>query len=211
MRGLRLAARIATTLVVILLWVPVLVIAAAHAGRDPRHWSGTRLSYVRLGAYDASCSGFISDPKAKHTQADLDAVSGRVLGEHLDSVHMTGPDPCHDRLEVMVPSLDHATLFALSKYGDALAVRLDPYWSCCDELQAAVPTSTKADANVAAGSYRILPFWLSHEDPVGTWFTLLTGFPLYLGSVVGALAAWWALAVVRYRRRPQPAATSLTT
>jgi hypothetical protein len=41
----------------------------------------------------------------------------------------------------------------------------------------------------AAGPYRVLPYWLSHKGPVGTWFTLLTGFPLYLGSVLAILVA----------------------
>ena len=55
-----------------------------------------------------------------------------------------------------------------------MAVRLDPT-SGHAVLDAASATSEKAPPNDAAGPYRVLAYWLTIEDPVGTWFTLLTG------------------------------------
>jgi hypothetical protein len=195
---MRLVGRIAGTLVAILVGVPVLVIGAADLGLEPRHWSGTRLSGVDLSA----TSGQECPPRSvsmrgtKYASADLEAMGVGIMRERLDPVVEGWVDPCHDRYQIVVVRLDHSTLAALSRYGDAVAVRLNPF------MGRGAPTAAfgEAPVNQSAGLDRILPFWLSHEDPVGTWFTLLTGFPWYLGGGLAAVAAWWVFAVRRSRR-----------
>ena len=44
------------------------------------------------------------------------------------------------------------------------------------------------------------PSQWSRADPVGTWFTLLTGFPWYLGTVLAVVALWSVLQARRSRR-----------
>jgi hypothetical protein len=41
------------------------------------------------------------------------------------------------------------------------------------------------------------PSWWSRADPPGTWLTLATGFPWYLGSAVAAAALFWLLPLLR--------------
>jgi hypothetical protein len=216
MTALRLVVRIATTLLAILVGVPVLVIAAADLHLDPRHWSGTRLSGVNLSAitFQECPPSAYSVPGRTRSQADMDAardaVEAGITRDNLEAVFQGGLDPCHDRYEVQVYYLDHRTLTALSRYGDAVAVRLNPYVSGHAVLDAAGPTPGEGAVIGTAVPYRVLPYWLSHQDPVGTWFTLLTGFPLYLASVLAILAAWWALAIRRHLRRRRALASEAT-
>jgi hypothetical protein len=123
-----------------------------------------------------------------YSEADLQAVSDRVIADRIGPIFMGWVDPCHDRYEVTASRLDHTTLAAISRYGDAVAVRLDSY-------------SPLATIGVAGPDTYTPPSWWTRADPVGTWFTLVTGFPLYLGGVLAVLAAWWALAIRRHRRR----------
>jgi hypothetical protein len=190
MTGRRLVVRIAITLLAIAIGLPIVVIGAADLGLDPMHWSGARLSGVALSPISRQkCPpGSASVQGRKYGEADLQAVSDRVIGDHLDPIFMGWVDPCHDRYEVTVCRLDHTSLAAISRYGDAVAVRLDSYCPLFTDLVAGPDTYTP-------------PGWWTRADPVGTWFTLVTGFPLYLGGVLAVLAAWWALALRRYRRR----------
>jgi hypothetical protein len=104
-----------------------------------------------------------------------------------------GVDAPHNRVELDVRRLDHSTLSKLSRYDGAVAVRLNSF----------AGFASNQPPGQAVPNY---PGRWATADPVGTWYTLLTGFPLYLGSVLAALVVWWAVAVVRHRRRRRTAA-----
>jgi hypothetical protein len=197
-----LIIRIAVTLLVIIVGVPVLVIGAAKIGLDPRHWSGARLSAAALTPLSRQeCPPRSAPLVGPRTEPDLEAVVDRIIADRRTPMAEGWIEPCHDRYLVVVRGLDHSTLARLSRYGDAVAVKLDPFAPVASTgVETIGPDPASVDRDLTA--------WPRDPGPLSTWFTLVTGFPLYLGGVIVALGGWWVLAIRRHRRkrRPEPAA-----
>jgi hypothetical protein len=144
--------------------------------------------------------------RLKHSTFDLRALQDFVVEHGGDywTVVSAGVDAQHNRVELTVRRLDHSTLAAMGRYHGEAAVRLTPF------ALFAANVAARTDADAVPGASPLadpvaLPT-LRYADPVGTWFTLLTGFPLYLGGVLAVLAAWWVVAIRRHLRR-HPEAT----
>jgi hypothetical protein len=173
----------------VLVILPFAVLVGAASGVPTTHWSGVSLGGVAL----LPAMGSIGQ-----SGPDLDAA--RMA--HLERVmHDAVPLPGHDdvvmtyisfrRGQVVVgtSSLSHGLFGDLSRrYGDDVTVSYEPW---------AQPMSL-----LEAGGARP-PSWFSRHEPLATWFTLVTGFPWYLGAAVLLEAA--ALVLWRRRRRPAQA------
>jgi hypothetical protein len=126
-----------------------------------------------------------------HSSAELRGTMDRIeAGPWLREIRSLSVDSRYDRVVVEMSRLSHPTLATLRGYGDMIAVRLTP-------LQG---------PGYLDGPPPNAPSMWSEADPPGTWFTLLTGFPWYLGTVLALAAAAWALLLRRPRRvAPIPA------
>ena len=135
--------------------------------------------------------------RATTSSRDLQQGRDRMTSQTAEGLVMVGVDAPGDRLEWTVTRLGHSTLATAAGYGVPVAVRLSPFVEPVT-LMELVPT------NPGAAAPKPLSQW-SRADPSGTWFTLLTGFPWYLGGMLAVLAVLWALAVRSDRRHASAA------
>jgi hypothetical protein len=149
MTGRHLVARIATTLIVILFGVPMLVLGVTRVGLEPRHWSGTRLSGVDLSGRVPGC------PNGRFTSmsgTDYEGLYKQLSRQPIEAFSFGMEDPCQARFELTMRWLDHSTFAELSPYDDRVEVRLAPSSRPVGPLDAAEPYSGDVVLNQAAGA-----------------------------------------------------------
>jgi hypothetical protein len=120
---------------------------------------------------------------------DLRQGMDRVTFNAVDGLVESGVDEPGDRLEWTVTRLGHCTMASAAGYEVPVAVRLDPF---------AAPVTTM-ELVLGQPDPPKRPSQWSRADPMGTWFTLLTGFPWYLGTVLLLAAAVWIRLLRRSR------------
>jgi hypothetical protein len=160
---------------------PLLVLSAAAAGFSPRHWSGVPLAGVQLPLLDAGPASSGTRPTA------LDAVTDELVAMEYRSwtaVYAGAEGLVHVGTTRLSSSLFRE--FGSRFGGDTVGVVY-------------TPTTPPTFPGGADGGHGPETTW-RRTDPVGTWFTLLTGFPWQLGTVLLLTAIGWALAVRRRRR-----------
>ena len=127
---------------------------------------------------------------AKELQVDMDEITSWVGY----GVLMSSVDAEHNRAVLTTTRLSHGFFASLAgRYGDAAEIRYSPTMA---------PGSTQ-EIVIGAPERSVIE---NRKDPLGSWFTLATGFPWYLGTALVLGAAWWLLPLVR-RRRTIPAQT----
>lgn len=176
-------------LLVLAVLVPVLVVAGAAVGLSPRYWTGTQLVAVRLTAGLSSTPPHTAEGRT-YSSTELDALRDSLTVPDLPKgVYMWGPN--YDRRQIIftTSSLTHGGLaFSHNRYGDRAAVEWTPL-SGMPSMEGSPPA----------------PSAWSQTNPIGTWCTLVTGFPAYLAAGVLLTAGGWLL--VRRLRRKRPATT----
>jgi hypothetical protein len=120
--------------------------------------------------------------RRRHSSRELTETMDGVIPDPSGAAVMSSTDARGDRVELTVTRLDHSVLARIGGHGGAVAARLSPLQPLA-YLDGPPPNP---------------PSQWSRADPVGTWFTLLTGFPWYLGTVLAVVAVGWV--VVRARR-----------
>jgi hypothetical protein len=111
-----------------------------------------------------------------HSVHELTEVMHAATDLSVYGVLMTGIDPHGNRVTVGTRRLSHELFAAAtSRFGGTVAIVHAPFTS--DAYIDEPPPDP--------------PSWWSRADPPGTWFTLTTGFPWYLGAVVVLVGAAW--------------------
>ena len=111
--------------------------------------------------------------RRRHSSRELTGTMHAVIPDPSGAAVMSGTDARGNRVELTVTRLDHSLLARIGRHDGAVAVRLSPLQPIA-YLDGPPPNA---------------PSQWSRADPVGTWFTLLTGFPWYLGTVLAVVAA----------------------
>ncbi|WP_144120999.1 hypothetical protein [Catellatospora sichuanensis] len=174
------------TVLCVAVLTPLLVLVTSAAGIGPRHWSGVPLSGVQLPFLE-------SGPISSGTRpAALDEVTDALIAmDHRGwTAVYTGTDGL---VHVEVTRLNHALLRDLGgDYGgDTVGLVYSPL------------TPPMWPGGPGDGTPAVETTW-QRTDPVGTWVTLLIGFPWQLGSVLLLTAIAWALVLRRRRVRRAP-------
>ena len=211
MSGWKLARRITLTVVVVVFGVPLLVLGAALAGLEPTHWSGARLSGVEV-------LSLFHRPVAAPEPATVLLSQARDQDDRDDGdLAPSYWDP--DAGLVVLGAVTPAGVQLLDTLGRSSGTRYEVRRRATSsrDLRQGMDDLTFGNVEGRATTLELLlgpsgevrpdpPSQWSLADPPGTWFTLLTGFPWYLGGVLGVLTVWWALAVRAHLRRRSPAA-----
>jgi hypothetical protein len=132
-----------------------------------------------------------------HSVRELTDVMDAAIDMSEHGVFMTAIDPSGNRVTVSARCLSH-DLFAAdaSRFGDTVAIAYAPFMP---EVYLDEPPPDP-------------PSWWSRTDPPGTWFTLATGFPWYLGAVLVIVGALWAPPWLGRRRQdPRSIAETVAT
>lgn len=115
-------------------------------------------------------------------------------------VVMTEVDARHNRVLLTASSMGHGMFVSLAGYGDAVAVRYEPLLATSRPADDTVPDDTVPDDTRTgfAGAWRRL-------DPVSTALVLITGFPLWIATVLaGAAIGRLDPPAALHRRRLRP-------
>ena len=176
------------TLACLAVVIPVLVLGAAAVGLAPRHWSGVPLGGVELPFVDLN-------PYHGGTRPDhLDAVTDALVStEDAGWVAVVGGSDGRVYVEVTRLNAAMFTLLGDRFGGDAVGLIYSPFTP-----PAYLDTADPASAET----------WWQRTDPLGTWVTLLGGFPgpIAAGLVLAALG--WTLIVRRRRSKATSSAIS---
>ena len=175
------------TVLCVAVLTPLLVLTTAAAGFGPRHWSGVPLSGLDLPLLDSYTGANGAQPTA------LDGVTDELIAmRYTGWISVYGAEGGVVRVETT--RLDSSLFRALgSRFGgDTVGVVYSPL----------TPPSMPAGMD---DSRAVETAW-QRTDPVGTWITLLVGFPWQLGAVLLLTALAWAAAV---RRRTRLAAVAV--
>jgi hypothetical protein len=183
----------AITLLCLMILVPLMVLSAAVAGLHPRHWSGITLSSVEVPFLDTRPRPADARPSA------LDEVTDALtaMNDHGWVESFGGED---GRIYIVTSRLSPSMLPDLGHRfdGGAVGVIYSP-------LAARTGLDEPGDGSTAGTSWQ-------RADPLGTWVTLMFGFPWQLGAALLLTAVMWVLVLRRRRGRrasaPQPAASS---
>lgn len=173
----------AITVLCVAVLTPLLVLATAAAGLGPRHWSGVPLSGLELPFLDSYAGASGARPWA------LDEVTDELIAmKYTGWISVYGAEGGVVRVETT--RLDSSLFGALgSRFGgDTVGVVYSPL--------------TPAGMPGGRGDNRAAETAWQRTDPIGTWITLLVGFPWQLGAVLVLTALTWALLVRRRRTRP---------
>lgn len=178
------------TLVCLVIVTPLLVVSMAIVGLNPRHWSGVPLSAVDLLVLDTNPHWGGTRPPVMDDITD--ALS--TMEDNGWVAVIGGQD---GRVYVETSRLSPSLFFELGRRfgGETVGVIYSPFAQRATLLGPGSNTET----------------WWQRMDPLGTWVTLMFGFPWQLGTVVLLIAL--ALAVVVRRRRtkargPEPVGAS---
>ncbi|GAB3866119.1 hypothetical protein GCM10027610_117790 [Dactylosporangium cerinum] len=181
------------TLLCLMVLVPLMVLSAAAAGLHPRHWSGIPLSAVDLPFADTSPRGADSRLPA------LDEVTDTLIAmkDHGWVEIYGGQD---GRIYIVTTRLSPSAL-------PDLGHRFD------DETVGVIYSPLTPPMHLdGPGDDSTTETWWQRTDPLGTWVTLMFGFPWQLGIALLLTAVGWAFVLRRRRRRqasaPQPAVSS---
>ncbi|MEV0460924.1 hypothetical protein [Catellatospora methionotrophica] len=170
----------AITMLCVAVLTPLLVLSAAATGFGPRHWSGVRLAGLQLPFLDAA-------PTSSGTRAqNLDTVTDELVAMRYrgwTAVYSVAGD----RVQLETTRLDFSLFSTLgSRFGgDTVGVVYSP-------LTPPMAPDPPGDGPAAETTWQ-------RTNPIGTWFTLLFGFPWQLGTVLLLTALGWTL-VLRRRR-----------
>ncbi|WP_144126607.1 hypothetical protein [Catellatospora sichuanensis] len=185
--------RAVVTVIVLSLAVPILVLASAAAGLAPRHWSGIPLSGWEVPYLDAKPRQKPGTVRPPH----LDSVADEVFSWR-DST-LVAMAPLHDgSVYIQTTRLTPSLLAELGRRfdGDKVSVVYSPFY--------VLPSLAGGDGG--GDRVRIGSRW-ERADPLGTWVTLMFGFPWQLGVAL-LLTAFVYVAVPRLRRRSRDTATA---
>lgn len=179
---------LALTVLTLVIVIPVLAVGAAVTGLDPRHWSGVSLSALDLPFVDLNPYHGGSRPPVMDEVTDALSATERdsgwlmVLGDH------------DGRVYVKSTRLSN-TLFAELGHqfgGNTVGVIYAPMDR---RLQlAGVGYESGGDESL----------W-QRTDPIGTWTTLLFGFPSALGAAAVLTTFVWTLLLRRRLKRTRSA------
>ena len=158
---------------------PLLVMSMAIVGLSPRHWSGVALSAVDLLVIDTNPHWGGTRPPAMDDVTD--ALS--TMEDNGWVAVIGGQD---GRVYVETSQLSPSLFPELGRRfgGETVGVIYSPLAQRATLLGPGSNTET----------------WWQRTDPLGTWVTLMFGFPWQLGTVVLLTALVWAF-VVRRRRQ----------
>ena len=132
-----------------------------------------------------------------HSAPELRKIMDEITTWTGHGVMMSSVDAEHDRVVFTTTKVSHGFFASLAKtYGDAAEIGYAPN----------TPVASTSMLVIGAAPER--PMVGSRIDPVGSWFTLATGFPWYLGTalVVGTVV-WFVPGLLRgvRTRRSVPA------
>jgi hypothetical protein len=176
------------TVVWLMILTPLLVLSMAIVGLSPRHWSGVPLSAVDLLVIDTNPHWGGTRPPVMDDVTDTlstmeyngwVAVIGGQDGRVYIETSRLSPS--------LFPELGRRFRFG----GGTVGVIYSPLTQPVQLLGPGSNTET----------------WWQRMDPLGTWVTLMFGFPWQLGTVVLLTVTVWAFVVRRRRqtaRGPQP-------
>jgi hypothetical protein len=178
------------TLICLVILVPLLVLSTAVAGLHPRHWSGIPLSTVELPFLHNRPHSAGTRPAAQDEVTNA-LVTMKDPGWFEDFGGQDG------RIYIMTSALSPSLLPGLGHRFDGETV--------------GVIDSPLAGRSGAAeqGGDSITETWWQRTDPLGTWVTLMFGFPWQLGTVLLLTAIVWAFVLRRrhknrHQNRSQP-------
>jgi hypothetical protein len=179
----------ALTLVCLGVLIPVLVLGAAAVGLAPRHWSGIPLGGVKLPIVSLNPAGH--GPRPSHMNEVTDAV-------RTDSAAVRVSGGSDGRSYVGVTRLNSTVFTVLGDRfsGDAVGVIYSP-----------LEPVAYIDSPPSEGA----AWWWQRTDPLGTWFTLVVGFPWAIAAGLVLASLTWALIVLRRRRKAASSATSMVS
>jgi len=114
-----------------------------------------------------------------------------------EGVLMSSVDSEHGRVVFTTTRLSHGFFVSVaSRYGDAAEISYAPTMAAASTLELVIGAPAR-------------PVVENRKDPLGSWFTLATGFPWYLGtSLVVGTAVWFAPRLRRGRAAPRLRKTS---
>ncbi|GAA3206982.1 hypothetical protein ACFO1B_19675 [Dactylosporangium siamense] len=179
------------TLLCLMILVPLMVLSTALAGFDSRHWSGISLSAMQLPWLDSSPRGSDTRP------SNIDEVTDTLIAmeDHGWAEIYGGQD---GRIYITTRRLSPSLFPDLGDRfdGDEVGVIYSP-------LMPEVSLDGPGDGS-GTGT------WWQRTDPLGTWVTLMFGFPWQLGTALLLTAIVWTLILRRRHSRrasaPQPTA-----
>jgi hypothetical protein len=132
--------------------------------------------------------------RRSHSSRELQNImDGVTFTTFTVAPYMTYIDAERNQVMVGMRSLSHGLLAeVVDHYGDAATVQLDPFAPemYLDERPANPPS------------------WWELAQPPATWFTLTTGFPLYLGLGLLLILAGWLVPILRRQARSRVATGS---
>jgi hypothetical protein len=180
---------VALTVLTLMVMIPLLAVGAAATGLDPRHWSGVSLSALDLPFVDLKPYHGGSRPPVMDEVTDFLSATERdsgwvmVLGDQDGRVYVVST-----RLSnVLFAELGHR--FGAGTVG-VIYGPMDRRFQL-----AGVGYESSGDESV----------W-RRMDPIGTWTTLLFGFPSALGVAAMLTTFVWTLMLRRRHRRTRAAA-----
>lgn len=180
------------TLICLMILVPLLVLSTAMAGLSPRHWSGVPLSSVRvlyLELHSLSGSGGTRPPV-------MDEVTDALITME-DSGWVTVIPGRDGRVYIETTRLSPSLLPDLGHRfgGETVGVVYSPFAQRSRLMD--LPLDGRSDHSTTET-------WWQRTDPLGTWVTLMFGFPWQLGTALLLTAIVWAFVLRRRRIRPAP-------
>jgi hypothetical protein len=126
-----------------------------------------------------------------HSANELQVVQDEIRSWIGYGVMMSTVDPEHNRVVFTTTRLSHDFFAGLAgRYGDAAEIRYSP----------TMPVASTADIEIGAPARPVIE---NRKDPLGSWFTLATGFPWYVGTALVVGTAVWFLPLVLRTRRPR--------
>ncbi|MER7001686.1 hypothetical protein ABT297_01340 [Dactylosporangium sp. NPDC000555] len=172
--------------------VPLLVLSTAVAGLNPRHRSGIPLSAVELPFLDRPHSAGTRPPA-------LDEVTDALITMK-DTGWVEDFGGQDGRIYIVTTRLSPSPLPDLGHRFDGETVGV---------IYSPLASRSSLDKQ---GDDSTTETWWQRADPLGTWVTLMFGFPRQLAAALLLTVIVWAFVLRRRRRRPvpepQPAAAS---
>jgi hypothetical protein len=175
---------VALTLISLMIVIPLLVVSAAVGGLDPRHWSVVSLSALDVPFVDLNPYHGGSRPPV------MDDVTDALSATERDSGWVMVLGDSDGRVYVTSTRLSNLLFIELGDQfgGDAVGVIYVPMDRRPELYEAGYESGGDEST------------W-QRTDPVGTWTTLLFGFPAVLGAAAVLTAIVWTLVLRRRRKR----------
>jgi hypothetical protein len=132
-----------------------------------------------------------------HSSRKLQTIQDEIRDWIGEGVLVSSVDSEHDRVVFTTTRLSHGFFVSVaSRYGDAAEITYAPTMPAASTLELVIGAPARPVAE-------------NRTDPLGSWFTLATGFPWYLGTALAAGTAVWFVPRLRRRRATSPTAQSL--